>query len=44
MLGLECIVPESAEVISSIGDALSLVRAERELAAKAPTPDADPGP
>jgi N-methylhydantoinase A len=40
MLGLECIVPESAEVISSIGDALSLVRAERELAAKAPTPGA----
>ncbi|MEY2442143.1 MAG: N-methylhydantoinase [bacterium] len=40
MLGLECLVPEGAEVISSIGDALSLVRAERELAAKAPTPDA----
>jgi N-methylhydantoinase A/oxoprolinase/acetone carboxylase beta subunit len=29
-LGLEVIVPEGAEVISSIGDALSLVRAERE--------------
>jgi hypothetical protein len=27
-------------VISSIGDALSLVRAERELAARAPTPEA----
>jgi N-methylhydantoinase A/oxoprolinase/acetone carboxylase beta subunit len=40
MLGLECLVPDGAEVISSIGDALSLVRAERELAAKAPTPDA----
>ena len=30
MLGLECVVPDGAEVISSIGDALSLVRAERE--------------
>jgi N-methylhydantoinase A/oxoprolinase/acetone carboxylase beta subunit len=29
-LGLEVIVPAGAEVISSIGDALSLVRAERE--------------
>jgi len=29
-LGLECIVPKAAEVISSVGDALSLVRAERE--------------
>ncbi len=37
MLGLECLVPDGAEVISSIGDALSLVRAERELAARAPT-------
>ncbi|HTN25392.1 MAG TPA: hydantoinase/oxoprolinase family protein [Solirubrobacteraceae bacterium] len=40
MMGLECFVPEGAEVISSIGDALSLVRAERELAARAPTPEA----
>ena len=40
MMGLDCIVPEGAEVISSIGDALSLVRAERELAARAPTPEA----
>ena len=40
LLGLECLVPEGAEVISSIGDALSLVRAERELAARAPTPEA----
>lgn len=30
MLGWPCEVPEGAEVISSIGDALSLVRAERE--------------
>ena len=30
MLGLECTVPEGAAVISSIGDALSLVRVERE--------------
>ena len=30
MLGLKCVVPDGAEVISSIGDALSLVRAERE--------------
>ncbi len=29
-LGLECRVPAGAEVISSIGDALSLVRVERE--------------
>ena len=40
LLGLECLVPEGAEVISSIGDALSLVRAECELAAREPTPDA----
>ena len=40
MLGLDCLVPDGAEVISSIGDALSLVRAERELAARAPTPEA----
>jgi hypothetical protein len=30
MLGFECVVPSRAEVISSIGDALSLLRAERE--------------
>lgn len=30
MLRLECRVPDGAEVISSVGDALSLVRAERE--------------
>lgn len=29
-LGLECQIPPGAEVISSMGDALSLVRAERE--------------
>jgi hypothetical protein len=29
-LGFECIVPPAAEVISSVGDALSLVRVERE--------------
>ncbi|MEA2154531.1 MAG: N-methylhydantoinase [Solirubrobacteraceae bacterium] len=40
LMGLECVVPEGAEVISSIGDALSLVRAERELATRAPTPEA----
>jgi N-methylhydantoinase A len=40
MLGLDCLVPDGAEVISSIGDALSLVRAERELSARAPTPEA----
>ena len=30
VLGLECVVPELAEVISAVGDALSLVRVERE--------------
>ncbi|HMK12219.1 MAG TPA: hydantoinase/oxoprolinase family protein, partial [Acidimicrobiales bacterium] len=30
MMGYECVVPDRAEVISSIGDALSLLRAERE--------------
>ena len=30
LLGWPCVVPDAAEVISSIGDALSLVRAERE--------------
>ncbi len=38
LLGLECVVPEGAEVISSIGDALSLVRAERERSLESPTP------
>lgn len=37
MLGLRCYVPEGAEVISSIGDALSLVRAERERSVVTPT-------
>jgi hypothetical protein len=30
LLGLPCVVPPEAEVISSLGDALSLLRAERE--------------
>jgi N-methylhydantoinase A len=30
LLGLSCVVPQEAEVISSLGDALSLLRAERE--------------
>ena len=30
VLGLECLVPDLAEVISAVGDALSLVRVERE--------------
>jgi N-methylhydantoinase A/oxoprolinase/acetone carboxylase beta subunit len=30
MLRLDCVVPDEAEVISSLGDALSLLRAERE--------------
>ncbi len=30
VLGLACVVPDEAEVISSLGDALSLLRAERE--------------
>ena len=30
MLGLECVIPDRAEIISSIGDALSHIRAERE--------------
>ncbi len=37
MLGFECIVPPGAEVISSIGDALSLVRAARERSIVDPT-------
>lgn len=36
-LRLDCLVPEGAEVISSIGDALSLIRAERERSVTAPT-------
>jgi N-methylhydantoinase A/oxoprolinase/acetone carboxylase beta subunit len=36
-LGLGCVVPEGAEVISSIGDALSLIRSERERSVVAPT-------
>ena len=38
MLGLRCSIPPNAEVISSIGDALSLVRAERERTVSSPTP------
>jgi N-methylhydantoinase A/oxoprolinase/acetone carboxylase beta subunit len=30
VLGLDCVVPDLAEVISAVGDALSLVRVERE--------------
>jgi N-methylhydantoinase A len=37
-LGLECTVPPGAEVISSLGDALSLVRAEREWTIDNPRP------
>lgn len=37
VLGLGCVVPEGAEVISSIGDALSLIRSERERSVAAPT-------
>jgi hypothetical protein len=36
-MGLPLVVPEHAEVISAIGDALSHVRAEREVAMIAPT-------
>lgn len=36
-LGLECRMPPGAEVISSIGDALSLVRAERERTVSRPS-------
>lgn len=39
-LGRACVVPEGAEVISSVGDALSLVRAERERTISDPGPDA----
>ncbi|HKR50434.1 MAG TPA: hypothetical protein VJT72_12835, partial [Pseudonocardiaceae bacterium] len=37
-LGLDCEIPSGAEVISSMGDALSLVRAERERTVSASTP------
>ncbi|MGH3820990.1 MAG: hydantoinase/oxoprolinase family protein, partial [Pseudonocardiaceae bacterium] len=37
-LGLECEIPPNAEVISSMGDALSLVRAERERTVSRATP------
>ena len=37
-MGLDIVVPEKAEVISAIGDALSLVRAERERTFDQPTP------
>ena len=37
-MGYDIVVPEHAEVISAIGDALSLVRAEREQTFNAPTP------
>jgi hypothetical protein len=37
-LGLECQIPPNAEVISSMGDALSLVRAERERTVSRATP------
>ena len=38
-LGLDCLIPPGAEVISSIGDALSLVRAERERTLVKPSQD-----
>ncbi len=37
-LGLDCQIPPGAEVISSMGDALSLVRAERERTVSRATP------
>ncbi len=37
-MGLEIVVPAKAEVISAVGDALSLVRAERERTMERPTP------
>jgi hypothetical protein len=36
-LGLDCTIPADAEIISAIGDALSLVRAERERTLARPT-------
>ncbi len=38
LLGLDCVVPPEAEVISSVGDALSLLRAERERTVSAIDP------
>jgi hypothetical protein len=38
-MGMECTVPEGAEIISSIGDALSMVRAERERTVESLTAD-----
>jgi N-methylhydantoinase A len=38
MLGWSIVIPEHAEIISSIGDALSLLRAERERTADATDP------
>lgn len=37
-MGLDLVVPPDAEVISAIGDALSLIRAEREHTVPNPTP------
>ncbi len=37
LLGIECTIPPDAEVISSVGDALSLVRAARERTIEDPT-------
>src|SRR5262249_1356109 len=37
-LGLECVVPPNAEVISSVGDALSMVRPGGEIPIGAPPP------
>ena len=39
-MGLDIVVPAKAEVISAVGDALSLVRAERERTMDRPTPSA----
>jgi N-methylhydantoinase A/oxoprolinase/acetone carboxylase beta subunit len=39
-MGLDVVVPPSAEVISAIGDALSLIRTERERTFDRPTPAA----
>jgi N-methylhydantoinase A/oxoprolinase/acetone carboxylase beta subunit len=39
LLGLSCVVPPEAEVISSVGDALSLLRAERERTVSVVGPD-----
>lgn len=38
-MGLEVVVPPKAEVISAVGDALSLIRAERERTFHEPTPE-----